>query len=88
MVWAVVMESGKSPLVFVVQGIELNQENYRNDILVGLLLPWAKEHIKKRPWTFQQDSHRHTELKRCRSGYQPMFPTSFPKRNGPLHRPI
>ena len=54
-VWAAVTESGKSPLVFVEQGVKLNKENYRNDILVGSLLPWAKEHFKKRPWTFQQD---------------------------------
>ena len=47
MVWAVVTESGISPLVFVDQGIKLNQENYRNDILVGSLLLWAKEHFKK-----------------------------------------
>ena len=56
MVWAAVTESGRSPLDFVEQGVKLNQENHRNDILVGSLLPWAKEHFKKRPWTFQQDS--------------------------------
>ena len=56
MVWAVITESGGSLLVFIKQGVKLNQENYRNDILVGSLLPWAKEHFKKRPWTFQQDS--------------------------------
>ena len=61
MVWAALTESGKNPLVFIDQGIKLNLENYRDDILVGSLLPWAKEHFKKRPWTFQQDlalSHR------------------------------
>ena len=56
MVWAAVTKSGRSPFVFVEQGVKLSQENYRNDILVGSLLPWAKEHVKKRPWTFQQDS--------------------------------
>ena len=47
MVWDAVTESGRSPLVFVKQGVTLNQENYSNDILVGSLLPWAKEHFKK-----------------------------------------
>ena len=56
MVWVAIRESGRSPLVFVGQGLKLNQENYRNDILVGSLLPWAKEHFKKRPLMFQQDS--------------------------------
>ena len=35
MVWAAITESGRSPLVFVEQGVKLNQENYRSDILVG-----------------------------------------------------
>ena len=56
MVWAAVTESGRSPLVFVEQGVKLNREKYRNDILVGSLLSWAKEHFKKLPWTFRQDS--------------------------------
>ena len=47
MVWAAVTESVRSPLVFVEQGVKLNQENYQNDILVGSLIPWAKKHFKK-----------------------------------------
>ena len=46
-VWAAITESGRSPLILVEQGVKLNQEKYRNDILVGSLLPWAKEHFKK-----------------------------------------
>ena len=56
MVWGAITKSVRSPLVFVEQGIKLNQQNYQNDILVGSLLPWAKEHFKKRPRTFQLDS--------------------------------
>ena len=89
MVWGGVTESVRSPLVFVEQGIKLNQENYQNDILVGSLLPWAKEHFKKHPWTFQLDSALSHGAKKTQEWlYQPMFPTSFPKRNGPLHHPI
>ena len=43
MVWEAVTEYGRSPWVFA------EQDNYRNDNLVGSLLPWAKEHFKKRP---------------------------------------
>ena len=64
MVWAAVTESGRSPLVFVEQGVKLNQENYRNDILVGSLLLWAKEHFKKRPWPIQRDSAPSHEAKK------------------------
>ena len=86
MVWGDVTESVRSPLVFVEEGIKLNQENYQNDILVGSLLPWAKEHFKKRPRTFQLDlAPSHGAKKMQEWLYQPMFPTSFPKRNGPLH---
>ena len=87
MVWVAVTKSGRSPFVFVEQGVKLKQENYRNDILVDSFLPWAKQHFKKRPWTFQQDSAPSHKLNRRRSGYQPMSPTSFPKRNGPLSSP-
>ena len=55
MVRAAVTKFGRSPLVFIKQGVKLNQENYCNDILVGSLLPWANKNFKKRPWTFQQD---------------------------------
>ena len=55
-VWAAVTESGCSPLFFVDQGVELNQEIYRDVILVGSLLPCAYKHFKKHPWTFQLDS--------------------------------
>ena len=56
MVWAAVTESSRSPLFFVDKGVKLNQKNYRDAILVGALLPWARKHFKKRPWSFQQDS--------------------------------
>ena len=89
MVWEAVTQSVRSPLVFVEQGVKLNQENYQNDILVGSLLPWAKEHFKKRSRTFQRDSAPSHGAKKTQEWlYQPMFPTSFPKRNGPLHHPI
>ena len=56
MVWGAVTESGRSPLVFVDKGVKLNQKNYRDDILDGALIPWARKHFKKSPWSFQQDS--------------------------------
>ena len=56
MVGAAVAESGRSHLFLVDQGVKLNQQNYRVDILVGALLPWTRKYFKKRPWSFQQDS--------------------------------
>ena len=76
MVWAAITKSGRSPLVFVEQGVKLNQENYRNDILVGSLLPWAKEHLKKCLWTFQRDlapSHGAKKMQEWLSANVPNF---------------
>ena len=56
MVWAAVTESGRCSLFSVDQGLKRNQQNYRDGILVGALLPWTRERFKKRPWSFQQDS--------------------------------
>ena len=54
----------------------MNQENYRNDILVGSLLPWEKEHFKKHPCTFQQDlalSHGAKKMQEWLSANVPNF---------------
>ena len=93
MVWTAVTESGRSPSIFVEQGIKINQENYRNNILDGVLLPWAKKHFKKHPWTFQKDlapSHGAKKTQEWLSANVPFFiskkewPPSSPDLN-PLH---
>ena len=55
MVWAAVSERGKTPLVFVPQGIKINKERYIEDILKGALLPWCNSVYGDERWTFQQD---------------------------------
>ena len=87
MVWAAVAESGKSALVFVEQGVKLNQENYRNDILVGSLLPWAKEHLKKRSWTFQQDSAPSHGAKKTQEWLSANVPNFISKEEWPPSSP-
>ena len=87
MVWAAVTESGRSPLVFVEQGVKLNQENYRNDILVGSLLPWAKDHFKKRPWTFEQDSAPSHGAKKTQDWLSANVPNFISKEEWPPSTP-
>ena len=41
MVWGGICASGKTPLVFVGQGVKINQEVYRRNILEIVVLPWA-----------------------------------------------
>ena len=43
MVWAAVAESGRSPLFFLDQGAKLNQQSYRDNIFIGVLIPWARK---------------------------------------------
>ena len=80
MVW----QPWQSPLFFVDPWIKLNQLNYRGDILVGALLPWAQKHFKKRP---SRTLHHHMGPKKLGDGFRRMSRTSFPKRNDPLFSP-
>ena len=45
MVWGGICASGKIPLVFVDEGVKINQEVYRRDILEAVVLPWAQQHF-------------------------------------------
>lgn len=56
MVWAAVTADGRSPLVFLAAGVKVNAQVYRESVLEGALLPWARKHFGRKPWTFQQDS--------------------------------
>lgn len=54
MVFAGITASGKTPLLFVPQGVKVNSKNYM-DLLKKEILPWAKSHFGSTPWTYQQD---------------------------------
>ena len=73
MVWAGVTSTSRTPLVFVPQGVKINQSVYRNDILEKVLKPWARKHFKKDMWIFQQDSapaHRATATQEwCKANF-------------------
>lgn len=56
MVWAGVTASGRTPLVFVPEGVKINAQKYQEIILEGCLKPWAQSHFGKKSFTFQQDS--------------------------------
>lgn len=54
MVFAGITADGKTPLIFVPQGIKVKAKNYL-DMLKKELLPWANGHFGNRIWCLQQD---------------------------------
>ncbi len=55
MVWAGITHNGKSPLIFIDEGIKVNQGVYRS-MLEEQVLPLTQTHFGEAKWTFQQDS--------------------------------
>ena len=43
--WAVVTGTGKYLLIFVDEGVKINQGNYKNSVFEQSLLPSLKEHL-------------------------------------------
>lgn len=83
MVWAAVTSNGKSPLIFVEEGVKINATVYQNDILKSGLVPWSEKHFGNKPWIFQQDSapaHRARTTQTWLKTHVPDFisPTEWP----------
>ena len=70
MVWAAVSESGRSPMVFIPQGVKIKRDVNIRDILEGSLKRGQKQ-FRDQHWTFQQDgatSHSSRETQQwCQS---------------------
>ena len=77
MVWAAISRRGKTPLVFVDQGIKINRNVYMN-MVRDHLLDWANETFDGEKWCFQQDSapgHKANETQEMLSNECPDFIT-------------
>ena len=86
MVWAAVIATGRSPLLFVPTGVKLNSERYISNILEGCLLPWAEQHFKDEPWTLQQDSAPYHGSKFTQSWILRKIPSFISKEDWPAQR--
>ncbi|RCN34321.1 hypothetical protein ANCCAN_19840 [Ancylostoma caninum] len=57
MVFAGITADGKTPLIFVPEGIKINSSNYLA-ILKDEFHPWAQRHFRGRHFVFQKDGAR------------------------------
>ena len=87
MVWAAVTATGRSPLLFVLSGVELNSQRHSADIIEGCLLPLANQHFQGQPWTLQQDSAPSHGSKLTQSWIQREVPSFISKEDWPARSP-
>ncbi|EFO93488.1 hypothetical protein CRE_29174 [Caenorhabditis remanei] len=87
MVFGAVCADGKSPLLFVDQGVKINKEVYISQILEKTLLPWAQKHFNGRRWVFQQDGAPAHTAKLSQQWCETHLPAFIPKDEWPPSSP-
>ncbi|GBM38121.1 hypothetical protein AVEN_222860-1 [Araneus ventricosus] len=87
MVWDGICANGKTPLVFVDEGVKINHKVYRRDILKAVVLPWAKRHFGNVNWTFQQDSAPAHKTKKTQERCKVHFPEMITSAEWPPYSP-
>ncbi|GFS71204.1 DDE_3 domain-containing protein [Trichonephila clavipes] len=68
---------GKTPLVFVEEGVKIDQKVYHRDTLEAAALSWTQKHLGNANWTFQIVSalaHKTKKTqKRCKANFPGMI---------------
>lgn len=83
LVWAAITETGRSPFLFVPEGVKINAQVYRELILEGCLKPSAESYFWNTPRVFQQ---RSASSRKARAT-QNWLVVDVPKFIGTLKRP-
>jgi inhibitor of nuclear factor kappa-B kinase subunit alpha len=87
MVWAGICATGKTPLVFVEEGVKINKDVYLQRILLDVVEPWAIQHFGNRPWTFQQDSAPAHRARQVQDWCRDHFPSFISSEEWPPYSP-
>ena len=87
MVWAGVTYNGKTPLVFIDEGVKVNQELYLTQILQQKLVPWTAEHFGDQKFTFQQDSAPAHKARNVQDWCKGNFPDFITSQQWPPYSP-
>ena len=86
MVWGGICASGKTPLIFVAEGVKINTETYQQDILESVVLPWSQRHFETNG-TFQQDSVPAHRAQSTQQWISTHFPDFISPREWPPYSP-
>lgn len=87
MVWAGVSFAGKTNLVFVENGIKINDNNYVTDILEAIVILWAQQTYPGQQWIFQQDSSPAHRTKLAQDFCREHFPDFSSLQEWPPYSP-
>lgn len=87
MVWAAVTAESRSPLVFIDQGVKVNQDVYLKKVLKDALIPWAHKTFGSRAWTFQQDSAPSHKARKVQAFLQNHVPGFISSQQWPPYSP-
>ena len=87
MVWAGVSAVGKTDLFFVEQGVKVNAQNYKKEILVKLVEPLNQTMFKGEPWVFMQDGAPAHKAKTTQSWLSSHVPGFIASHEWPPYSP-
>jgi len=87
MVWGGISGKGKTELVFIENGVKINSENYKNNILIPHVKPLNEGIFHNINWVFQQDSAPSHSSKSTQSWCQSNLPNFISSEDWPPFSP-
>ncbi|GFX05551.1 uncharacterized protein TNCV_3434551 [Trichonephila clavipes] len=85
-VWRGSCSSGKAPLVFVEEGVKVDQKMYQRDIIEAVVLSWYQKYFGNANWTLQQDCAPVYKAKKTQESRR-IFQACYHLKNDHLYSP-